>query len=42
MAEKLTLEVVSPYGLVLKEEVDEIVATGRRVSLECCRDMYPS
>ncbi|GMT47935.1 MAG: ATP synthase epsilon chain [bacterium] len=28
MAEKLTLEVVSPYGLVLKEEVDEIVATG--------------
>lgn len=28
MAEKLTLEVVSPYGLILKEEVDEIVATG--------------
>jgi len=28
MAEKLILEVVSPYGLVLKEEVDEIVATG--------------
>jgi len=28
MAEKLTLEVVSPYGPVLKEEVDEVVAAG--------------
>ncbi len=28
MAEKLTLEVVTPYGSVLKEEVDEVVATG--------------
>jgi F-type H+-transporting ATPase subunit epsilon len=28
MAEKLTLEVVSPDGLVLKEEVDEVEATG--------------
>ncbi|NOZ25439.1 MAG: F0F1 ATP synthase subunit epsilon [Nitrospirae bacterium] len=28
MADKLTLEIVSPYGPVLKEEVDEVVATG--------------
>lgn len=28
MAEKLTLEVVTPYGSVLKEEVDEVVASG--------------
>ncbi len=28
MADKLTLEVVTPYGPVLKEEVDEVVAPG--------------
>ncbi len=28
MADKLTLEVVTPYGSVLKEEVDEVVAPG--------------
>ena len=28
MAEKLTLEVVSPYGAAFKDEVDEVVAPG--------------
>jgi F-type H+-transporting ATPase subunit epsilon len=28
MAEKLTLEVVSPYGQAFKDEVDEVVAPG--------------
>ncbi len=28
MEDKLTLEIVSPYGSVLKEEVDEVVAAG--------------
>ncbi|RMG05129.1 MAG: F0F1 ATP synthase subunit epsilon [Nitrospirae bacterium] len=28
MAEKLMLEIVTPYGAVLKEEVDEVVAPG--------------
>ena len=41
MAEKLKLDVVTPYGLVFSEEVDEIIATGSEGEFGVLPDHVP-
>ena len=41
MAEKLTLDIVTPYGHVFTDEVDEIVATGSEGEFGILRDHVP-